>query len=201
VATLFKHIQDPVPFEGPVAGRIPLPAVKVLRQALAKDRAERFENAAALAEALRDAQRATASGEAPDAAPTARIPVVAPGGPATPVPTPERRKVTRLDIFVNFVLRRKGTLGTVLQEERTIAENMGKLGARVMTALPSVKPGDVVYLEEVPGGMVEREPFKTRAEVKGTYVGTDGIRRLNLYFLDSPAPDYLVHVDEDAPKS
>ena len=57
MATLFKHIQDPVPFEGPVAARIPLPAVAVLRRALDKDRAARFDNSAAMAEALRDAQR------------------------------------------------------------------------------------------------------------------------------------------------
>jgi len=102
--------------------------------------------------------------------------------------------VTRLDIFVNFVLRREGTLGTVLQEERTIAENVGRGGARVMTTMASLGPGDVVYLEEVGG------PFKTRAEVRGTYVGRDNIRRLNLHFLDSPAPDYLVHIDETAPE-
>ena len=42
VATLFKHIQDPVPFEGPVAARIPLAAVPVLRKALAKNRADRL---------------------------------------------------------------------------------------------------------------------------------------------------------------
>jgi hypothetical protein len=55
-----------------------------------------------------------------------------------------------------------------------------------MTALT---PSDIVHLEEI-GGM-----FKTRAEVRGTYVGTDHVRRLNLHFLDSRAPDYLVHVD------
>ena len=195
VATLFKHIQDPVPFEGPVAGRIPMAAVSVLRRALAKDRAERFDESAGLADALREAQLQTASGETADSAPTAGIPAAAPPVPLTPTPTPERRRVTRLDIFVNFVLRREGTLGTVLQEERTIAENVGRGGARVMTTMSSVGPGDVVYLEEVGG------PYKTRAEVRGTYVGKDGIRRLNLHFLDSPAPDYLVHVDEADPKS
>jgi hypothetical protein len=194
VATLFKHIQDDVPFEGPVAGRIPLPAVKVLRRALAKDRAQRFDDAAGLAEALREAQLSMASGEAADAAPTAKIPVIGPAGPVTPAPTPERRRVTRLDIFVNFVLRREGTLGTLLQEERTIAENIGRGGARVLSTMSSVGPGDVVYLEEVGGP--KGEPFKTRAEVVGTYVGKDGVRRLNLHFLDRPAPDYLVHVDE-----
>jgi len=52
--------------------------------------------------------------------------------------------------------------------------------------------GDIVHLEEVGG------PFKTRASVRGSYVGRDGIRRLNLQFLDSPAPDYLVHVDGES---
>ena len=32
-------------------------------------------------------------------------------------------------------------------------------------------------------------------------MGKDKIRRLNLRFLDSPAPDYLVHVDERAPEN
>jgi serine/threonine protein kinase len=198
VATLFKHIQDQVPFDGPVAGRIPLPAVSVLRRALAKDRADRFDSAAAMADALREAQLMTASGALEDTLPTSGMPSVGAGGGPTPsstsAPTPvDRRRVTRLDIFVNFVLRREGTLGTVLQEERTIAENVGRGGARVMTTFASLTPGDVVYLEEVGG------PFKTRAEVRGTYVGRDNIRRLNLHFLDSPAPDYLVHVEE--PKS
>ena len=124
---------------------------------------------------------------------------IAPAGPVTPAPTPERRRVTRLDIFVNFVLRRQGTLGTLLQEERTIAENIGRGGARVPTTMSSLVPGDIVYLEEV--GSSAKEPFKTRGEVRGTYVGKDGIRRLNLHFLDRPAPDYLVHVDEGEQKS
>jgi hypothetical protein len=190
VATLFKHIQDPVPFDGPVGGSVPLPAVAVLRRALDKDRAARYDDAQAMAEALRDAQLTTASGQPDDIRETAGIPVLP---PLSPTPTPERRQVTRLDIFVNFVLRREGTLGTVLQEERTIAENVGRGGARVMTTMASVAEGDVVSLEEVGGS------FKTRAEVRGAYVGQDKIRRLNLSFLDSPAPDYLVHVDEFSP--
>jgi hypothetical protein len=63
-----------------------------------------------------------------------------------------------------------------------------------MTTMTSVGTGDIVYLEEVGG------QFKTRGEIRGAYVGKDKIRRLNLRFLDSPAPDYLVHVDESAPE-
>ena len=194
VATLFKHIQDPVPFEGPIAARIPLAAVPVLRKALAKNRADRYESSTEMADALRKAQQQARSGVPSDAMPTGGHPVIVPagdgmGGGATPTPS-DRRRVTRLDIFVNFIIRRVGTAGTVLQEERTIAENVGRGGARVMTSISSLAPGDIVHLEEVGG------PFKTRAEVRGSYVGKDRIRRLNLRFLDSPAPDYLVHVDE-----
>ncbi len=193
VATLFKHIQDPVPFEGPVAARIPLAAVPVLRKALAKNCEDRFASATSLAEALRKARQETTDHVAAETAPTTRVATVGPhaaAGAVTPMPAPsERRRVTRLDIPVNFMMRRLGTDGTVLQEERTIAENVGRGGARVLTSITALAPGDIVHLEEI-GGL-----FKTRAEVRGSYVGKDGIRRLNLHFLDSRAPDYLVHVD------
>jgi serine/threonine protein kinase len=196
VATLFKHINEPVPFEGPVAARIPLAAVPVVRKALAKNRADRYPTSTALAEALREACQSARQGVPADAAPTGALPVI-PGaaGGATPSPTPDRRRVTRLDIPVNFMLRRVGPAGKVLQEERTVAENMGRGGARVFTSMSALAPGDIVHLEHVDG------PFKTRAEVRGAYVGKDRVRRLNLRFLDSPAPDYLVHIDTDRPRS
>lgn len=197
VATLFKHIQDPVPFDGLPAARIPIPAVPVLRKALAKNRADRYAAASEAAEALRRAQQKTLSGEGDDSAPTsrvARVPVPEPGEmPPTPAPT-DRRRSSRLEIPVNFRMRRLGTAGTVLQEERTVAENMSRGGARIFTTMSALVAGDIVHLEHVDG------PFKTRAEVRGSYVGKDNIRRLNVRFLDSPAPDYLVHVDDDTPR-
>ena len=75
-----------------------------------------------------------------------------------------------------------------------MAENMSRGGARVFTTWSALVPGDIVHLEHVDG------PFKTRAEVRGSYVGTDNVRRLNLHFLDSPAPDYLVRVDDGSPR-
>jgi len=186
VATLFKHIQDPVPLDGPVGGRIPQQLAVVLRRALAKNRADRYTSASAMAEALRAVTATFAHG-----APTAAIPaLLSPADSGTHEAESDRRRVTRLDIFVNLVLRRVGTLGTVLQEERTIAENVGRHGARVLTTMSTLTPGDIVQLEEVGG------PFKTRAQVRGVYEGRDHIRRLNVRFLDSPAPGYLVHVDE-----
>jgi serine/threonine protein kinase len=52
IATLFKHIQDPPPIEG--RRGIPPRLVPILKRALAKDPADRFESASAMAAALRD---------------------------------------------------------------------------------------------------------------------------------------------------
>ena len=110
-------------------------------------------------------------------------------------PTQERRQTGRLEIFVNFMIRRTDTEGALLQEERTIAENIGRGGARVLTTMSSLVVGDVVVLDEIGGG---KNPLKTRAEVRGTYVGKDNVRRLNLCFLDTKAPDRLVRTDSGA---
>ncbi len=192
VATLFRHMQEPVPFDSAPAARIPRPAVPVLGRALAKERADRFQSAAEMAEALRRAQQQTISGGGTFDSPTTPMRTPAVGSGSHPVTPPaDRRASTRLDIFVNLVLRRVGTGGTVLQEERTIAENVGRGGARVLTTMGTLVPGDIVQIEEIGGA------FKTKAEGRGRYVGPDGIRRLNLKFLDRQAPDYLVHVDTD----
>lgn len=93
----------------------------------------------------------------------------------------ERRRGRRLDIFTNVVLRVPGAG----REERTIAENIGRGGARALTSLP-LRKGDVVEFEEIGGA------FRTRAEVRNVYVGEDRIPRLNLHFIDAPAPEHLV---------
>jgi serine/threonine protein kinase len=193
VATIFKHIQDPVPVTGRAAVRIPPTAVAILVKAMAKDRNGRFETAAQMAQALRQAR-------ADGVSPTASLPMASPSpappdpddprtGPVPSASYADRRESTRLDIFVNFALRRVGTLGTVLQEERTIAENISRSGARVMTSMTTLGAGDVVQVHEIGGD------FQTRAEVRHVYVGRDNIRRLNLRFLDGPAPDRLVKTD------
>jgi hypothetical protein len=113
-----------------------------------------------------------------------------PGGhyllPTDPPPAPkERRQFTRLEnVYVNLKLQRLGMAGGGA-EERTVAENLGKGGARVMTTLPLTK-GDIVMVEELGG------PFRTRAEICNVYIGEDRIPRLNLHFLDAEAPDRLV---------
>jgi serine/threonine protein kinase len=52
VATIYKHLQDAPPLEGPRATRLPNELRAVLRQALAKDPAQRFPSAAEMADAL-----------------------------------------------------------------------------------------------------------------------------------------------------
>lgn len=106
-----------------------------------------------------------------------------PNDPA-PAAKEERRKWQRVDIFVNVRLRWTSPGGQEL-EEQTIAENIGRGGARVLTSLPVVK-GDVVRLEEVDGD------FRTRAEIRNIYIGPDHIPRLNLRFLEAAAPDRLL---------
>jgi len=100
--------------------------------------------------------------------------------------TPEdRREHRRLDIFVNLVVKRLDGRTDGATEERTIAENIGRGGARVLTSL-LVLAGDVVLVEEVDGD------FSTRAEVRNVYVGPDHVPRLCLHFLDAEAPPRLV---------
>jgi len=113
-----------------------------------------------------------------------------PGGlfllPTDAPPAPgERRRSPRLDVFVNLRIRRIRADVTGPREEQTIAENIGKGGARVLTSLDVAK-GEVVEVQEVDG------PFRARAEVRNAYVGTDHIPRLNLCFLDAEAPAHLV---------
>lgn len=104
--------------------------------------------------------------------------------PAAPAPA-ERRRTPRLDIFVNIHLRRLKEDGAGAREEQTIAENIGKGGARVLSSL-KVAAGEVLEVQEVGG------TFHTRAAVRNVYVGHDHIPRLNLCFLDAQAPAHLV---------
>jgi hypothetical protein len=107
-----------------------------------------------------------------------------PSDPPPSGPARERRRVPRLDVFVNLILRRLEA-GEGPRQEQTIAENIGRNGARVLTSMALAK-GEVVEIEEVGG------TFRTRAEVRNAYVGSDHIPRVNLCFLDGEAPAHLV---------
>jgi hypothetical protein len=108
----------------------------------------------------------------PDAGVTAEIPL-------------DRRGAPRFQLFVNFTIQLVDEWGAVLQEELTVADNVGRGGARVMTSM-GFRVGDVILLQEAGGG------FATRAEVRGISRVQTAIDRLHLRFVDRQAPDRLL---------
>jgi len=104
--------------------------------------------------------------------------------PSEEVPS-DRRGAPRVDLFVNFTIELVDEWGAVLQEELTVADNVAKGGARVMTAL-GFQVGDILLLQEAGGG------FATRAEVRGITQVQPTVDRLHLRFLDRQAPERLL---------
>jgi hypothetical protein len=121
--------------------------------------------------------------------PKSRVMVPHPGNgpafqPTHDVPD-DRRDGPRAEKFVNFTIQLVDEWGVVLQEELTVADNVGSGGARVMTTL-SFQVGDIVLLQEAGGG------FATRAEVRGISRAQPTIERLHLRFIDRQAPERLL---------
>src|SRR5262245_32303785 len=98
-----------------------------------------------------------------------------PESAAEPDPAGKRRH-ERFDMFVDFELFQVDEWGTLLDEERTVAENISLGGARVLTS-HGFAVGDELVVREVGGS------FKARAKIVGSYVGPNGVKRLNLRFL------------------
>ncbi len=72
------------------------------------------------------------------------------------------------------------------QEEQAVAERVRVGDARVkISSLPAMK-GAIVWVENAGEG------FRTRAEVRHVAIGADGDPRLDLVFLDAPAPPRLL---------
>jgi len=115
-------------------------------------------------------------------------PVPGASGPefqATSAVPKDRRASPRTDLFVNFTIQLVDEWGVVLQEELTVADNISRGGARVMTTL-TFQVGDTVLLQEASGG------FATRAEVRGISNAQPTIDRLHLQFIDRQAPDRML---------
>ena len=104
--------------------------------------------------------------------------------PSQDVPA-DRRGAPRVDLFVNFTIQLVDEWGAVLQEELTVADNVAKGGARVMTSL-GFQVGEILLLQEAGGG------FATRAEVRGITRVQPTVDRLHLRFLDRQAPERLL---------
>lgn len=98
---------------------------------------------------------------------------------------PERREYPRYAVVLALRLEGQHARGAEGREEQTVAENLSRWGAQVKTSLPVAK-GEMLVVEEVHGA------FKTRAEIRNVSIGPDGAPRLNLLFLDEPAPDRLL---------
>jgi hypothetical protein len=96
-----------------------------------------------------------------------------------------RRAHPRFDIFVEFAIELLDEWGAVLADERTVAENISRGGARLRTAGPFAQ-GDVIVLREVGGN------WSSRAEIRYVGQGRDRVRRLHVQFLDGRSPDHLV---------
>jgi len=103
--------------------------------------------------------------------------------PVSP-PTAERRAAPRRDGVFFFILKPYDDRGS-RGEETTVADNLGPGGARVVTT-QLFAHGEVLEVREAGGS------FTTRATVRNAYVGEDSVWRLNLMFLDAPAPAYLI---------
>ena len=99
----------------------------------------------------------------------------------------DRRRAPRVELFVNFTIQLVDEWGAVLQEELTVADNVARGGARVMTSL-GFQVGDVMLLHEAGGG------FATRAEVRAITRVQPTIDRLHLRFVDRQAPDRLLRL-------
>jgi hypothetical protein len=104
--------------------------------------------------------------------------------PGDPVPV-ERRRYPRHVVRLNLRLEAEHAPGGVPVEELTIAEDVGRWGAQVRAASLPVVKGAILQVDE--GG-----DFRTRAEVRNIAIGADGQPRLNLLFLDAPAPERLL---------
>jgi hypothetical protein len=105
--------------------------------------------------------------------------------PGDPTPV-ERRKFARFLARFKLRLEAEHAPGGVAVEEPTMAENVSLWGAQVKAKTLPVVKGAILNVEEIGGD------FKTRAEVRNVSIGDDGQPRLNLLFLDSPAPERML---------
>src|SRR5262245_30072161 len=96
-------------------------------------------------------------------------------GGKRPIPAPEppvdpagKRRHERVDVTLDLELFLVDEWGTLLDEERTITENLSLGGARVLSSHP-FGVGDIIVVREVGG------PFKTRAQVVGSFMGPNQV--------------------------
>ena len=120
--------------------------------------------------------------EAEPGAPERKIPSTS---PAPSIDFGGKRTHERYDTIVEVELLYVDEWGTLLDRERTVAENVSLGGARVLTT-HRFAVGSVIQLRDVSGS------FEGRALIVGSHVGPKQVRRLNLKFLDRRRPVHLL---------
>ena len=111
---------------------------------------------------------------------------------ASPAPTDqlrpeswERRETSRFQLLVNFLLQMVDATGQIEREELTVTDDVGRDGMRVKTTF-GAQPGDVLVVKHAETG------FESRVGVCDSWVAGDGVRRLNLRFLDGKTGEPFV---------
>lgn len=104
--------------------------------------------------------------------------------PLPPLGTDDRRVGERYLTSAHFVARRVDESGEILTEALTVAENVSGGGAQLLAPMYAAR-GDTLLLHEAGGS------FASRAEVRNAFVDDDGLRRLNVMFLDGRSPAHL----------
>jgi serine/threonine protein kinase len=188
-ATLLQQLEDPPPFETQQGRRVPPRIRPVLARALAKSPGDRYGTVRDLADALRRAGPGDATrdeAEVGSTGPNAAAAVPPPGGTGSDLPDRDRRRESRLKVPLDLRIRKLDPNGGVVGEERTVAEDVSRGGARILTSIGPFSLGDRVEIEQVGGA------FACLAEVRNRVVGPDGICRLGVSFIDCHAPPELV---------
>jgi len=108
-----------------------------------------------------------------------------PTGPLPLIDFGGNRNHERYDTIVEVELFYVDEWGTLLDRERTVAENVSLGGLRVLTT-HRFAVGSVVQWREVDGS------FEGRALIVGSHLGQNQVRRLNLKFLDQRRPRHLL---------
>jgi hypothetical protein len=103
-------------------------------------------------------------------------------GPGPGVTAIERRAHPRYDLAVQLKLTRPEPVAFGAPSEETVTRNVSTGGAMVLTTLPVCR-NDIVLVEDLQGFL------RSRAEVRGVFIGKDNIPRLNLRFLDPHAEE------------
>jgi hypothetical protein len=120
------------------------------------------------------------AGKPPAAKPAAQEPPPEDTTPPTGV-----RRFERFEIFVGFMITPLDEKGFPCQGELGVSENISRGGARLKTGL-ELESGQYVHLKDTDSD------FESKAEVRHTFIGPDGVRRINVMFLGGEGPVHLL---------